>query len=319
MRIVLVGAVESSRVAIDVLATRTDSTLAAVVTLPPDKSVRHADWVDLRPPAQAAGVTLIQVADVNSEEALDEITRVRPDYLFVIGWSQICGPDLLDLPRRAAIGYHPAPLPENRGRAVIPWTILQRRNETGATLFWMDDGVDSGDILVQHRFPVTHDETAGSLYAKHMEVLPAMLEEALVQLTTSPRRIPQDHRRATWCARRRPGDALIEWTAPAEDVWTLIRASGDPYPGAFSFHRGERLVVWQAELRGPAPYWGLPGQVQAIDGDGALVRCGDGAHVLLRSVELEDGGRRAPAEILRAHDRLGVDLASLMTSVEDRR
>ncbi|MBW3611230.1 MAG: methionyl-tRNA formyltransferase [Actinobacteria bacterium] len=319
MRIVLVGAVESTRVALEALAAHPDATLAALVTLPPDKAVRHADWVDLRPAAAAAGVPVIEAADVNAHDVLDAIALSQPDFLFVIGWSQICRRGLLDLAREGSIGYHPAPLPENRGRAVIPWTILQGRTDTGATLFWMDDGVDSGEILVQHRFPIAADETAQSLYDKHMTVLAAMLEESLPQLGSSPPRIPQDHQRATWCARRRPDDALIDWAQPADAVWTLVRACGDPYPGAFSFHRGRRLVVWECELRGPGPYWGLPGQVQAILGEGALVQCGDGGHVLLATVEIDAGGRCAAAELLGAHDRLGLDLLALVTFDQGRR
>lgn len=308
MRIVLVGAVESSRVALDALAAHPDVTLAAVVTLPPDKAPRHSDWVDLREPAAAAGVPVIEAVDVNADVVLAAIGGAEPDFLFVVGWSQICRAELLGLARQGSIGYHPAPLPENRGRAVIPWTILQRRSDTGATLFWMDDGVDSGEILMQHRFAVAVDETAASLYDKHMAVLAAMLDDALPLLGTSRPRIPQDHDRATWCARRRPDDAHIDWATSADDVWTLVRACGHPYPGAFSFQRDRKLVVWHCELWGAGPYWGLPGQVQAIVGGGALVQCGDGEHVLLRTVEVDGGGRKPAAEVLRTHERLGIGL-----------
>ncbi len=275
MRIVLVGAVESSRVALEVLAKHPDVTVAAVVTLPPGKAMRHADWVDLRAPAAAGSIPVIEADDVNADDVLAAIAQAEPDFLVVIGWSQICRRKLLELPREGAIGYHPAPLPENRGRAVIPWTILQGRRETGATLFWMDEGMDSGEILAQQRFRVTTDETAQSLYDKHMEVLAAMLDGV---------------------------------------VWTLVRVWGDPYPGAFSFHRGRRLVVCNCRARGPGPLLVMPGQVQALVGQGALVQCGDGAHVMLGSIELDGGGRRSAAEVLKAHDRLGIDLAGLTAS-----
>lgn len=314
MRIVLVGAVESTRVAFETLAADGSCTLAAVVTLPATKSSRHADWVDLHRPASAAGIPVIEAADVNADAVVAAIATCSPDLLVVVGWSQICRPPLLALPSIGPIGYHPASLPENRGRAVIPWTILQRRTETGATLFWMDDGLDSGDILVQHRFAVSSDETARSLYDKHLHALRAMLADALALTGKDMPRRAQDHRLATYCARRRPDDAHIDWSASADSVWTLIRACGDPYPGAFSFFRGRRLVVWEAELRGPAPYCGLVGQVQALEGGGALVQCGDGGHVLLRTVEVDGNGRRPAAELLRAHERLGIDLVALFAS-----
>lgn len=306
MRNVLVGAVESSRVALEAFG-RSGEAPVAVVTLPVDRAGRHSDWVDLRPGAARLGAPVIDAADVNDPGLLDRLRALEPDHVFVIGWSQICRLPFLALPEAGVIGYHPAPLPENRGRAVIPWTILQRRTDTGGTLFWMDDGVDTGDVLAQERFGVDPAETAASLYAKHMQVLTSMLAGVLPALAggTAPRR-PQDHTRATWCARRSAADGLIDWGAPATDVWTLVRAAGRPYPGAFTVdHTGRRLTVWEADDRGPGPYWGLPGQVQVLEDGGALVQCGDRSHVLVRSVQVEGGDPAPAADVLRVHQRLG--------------
>jgi methionyl-tRNA formyltransferase len=311
MRTVLVGAVESTRVALEALAGR-GAPPAAVFTLPRAESRRHADYVDLRPVAARWNVPVRDVVSVNATEVLDELRALEPTYAFVIGWSQICRRPFLQIPRGGAIGFHPTPLPENRGRAVIPWTILQSRTDTGSTLFWLDEGVDSGDILLQERFPLQPDETAATLYAKHLEALCRMLAAAIpmLQAETAPR-APQDHSQATYCAKRVPADGLIDWRAPARAVWTLIRASGDPYPGAFSLYRGKYLFVWEADYVGEAPYTGLPGQVQAIRDGGALVQCGDGRHVLLKVVQVDGGPRLPAAHVVRNHARLGIDLLAL--------
>jgi methionyl-tRNA formyltransferase len=307
MRNVLVGAVESSRVALEALGAAGHPPVA-VLTLPADRSGRHSDWCDLRPLASELGVPVLESADVNDPAVLGRIGGLDPDHVLVVGWSQICRPAFLALPRAGVIGYHPAPLPENRGRAVIPWTILQHRTETGGTLFWMDEGVDTGDVLAQERFGVDPAETAASLYAKHMEALSSMLAAALPELEagTAPRRA-QDHGNATWCARRTPADGRIDWAAASADVWTLVRASGRPYPGAFTEDaQGRRLTVWEAEDRGPGPYWGLPGQVQVVEPAGALVQCGDRGHVLLTTVQREGEDPRPASQVLRNHERLGV-------------
>lgn len=306
MRNVLVGAVESTRVALAALV-RGGHPPVAVVTLPLARAGRHSDWVDLRPGAEAAGVALIEAPDINDDALLSRLADLHADHVLVIGWSQICRPPFLALPRAGVVGYHPALLPENRGRAVIPWTILQRRTETGGTLFWMDEGVDSGDVLAQRRFAMDESETAATLYAKHMQALDAMLSSSLPLLDagTAPRR-PQDDTKATWCARRTAEDGRIDWRRGATEVWTLVRAAGRPYPGAFTTDgAGRRLVVWDAEDRGPGPYWGLPGQVQVLEREGALVQCGDRTHVLLRTIEVEGEGPRPGAEVLRVHERLG--------------
>jgi methionyl-tRNA formyltransferase len=304
MRPILVGAVESTLTALETLA-RQGAPPVAVLTLPPDRAHRHSDWVDLRPAAGRLDIPLVEVTDVNGPDAVAAVARLQPDYAFVVGWSQICRAELLGLPTGGAIGYHPAPLPENRGRGVIPWTILQRRTSTGSSLFWMDEGMDSGDILVQEHFAVAPDETARSLYDKHLAALGRMLAGAVPALRRgAARRVAQDHAKATYCARRTPDDGHVDWRADAEHVWTLVRASGDPYPGAFSF--------LDAQLVGAAPYWGQPGQVQALGDGGALVQCGDGQHVLLRTVQREDDERRPAAEVLRVHQRLGVDWLRLV-------
>lgn len=305
MRLVLVGAVESTRRALETLV-RLHRSPVALFTLPQDRRGRHSDWTDLVPIATSADIPVVSTADVNSDDALEAMRYFHPHYVLVIGWSQILRSAMLSVPRRGTIGYHPACLPENRGRAVIPWTILQGAPVTASTLFWIDDGLDTGDILMQLPFDVAPDETARSLYNKHLQALQTLLANALTELQKPiPQRVQQDHSRATYCSRRVREDGLIDWTRPAREVWTLIRASGDPYPGAYSvLGRDGRVVkALSADLYGEAPYWGLPGQVQEIRDDGALVQCGDRQHILLRVLEIDTEPHPA-RDILRRHDRL---------------
>src|SRR5512137_418341 len=307
MRIALVGAVGSTAVALRALV-RAGHPPEVLITLPLEKSSRHSDFVDLRPLARDARVELAEAAQINSPEVVAGLARRGLDHVFVIGWSQIVSKDILALASRGAIGSHPAPLPELRGRAVIPWTILLDRRATGSSLFWMDQGMDSGDLLAQEFFDVAEDETAATLVAKHLHALDGMLARVIPQLASrTASRTPQDHSRASYCAKRTAADGLIDWTRPAREVWTLVRAVGDPYPGAFTFSGGRQLVLWAAELVESAPYFGLPGQVQQLAPDGsALVACADG-FVRLRLVQLEAGARVPPATVLKIHERLGLD------------
>src|SRR5215831_12774573 len=239
MRIVLVGAVESSLAALRTL-TEEPHAPVALVTLPLAKSSRHSDFVDLRPAATSMGVPMIEVSNINSPDAVAQMRRLEPDFIFVIGWSQICGPEFLQIPKHGCIGYHPSLLPENRGRAVIAWTILQCLERSGGSLFWLAEGVDSGDLLIQRSFSLAPDETARSLMDKHLQLLRDMLREALAMFSAGNfPRIVQDSSKATYCARRTLADGWIDWTCSAREIWTLIRAAGRPYPGAFTID-GER-------------------------------------------------------------------------------
>jgi len=278
MRAVLVGAVESTRIALHALAESLGWDLAGVVTLPPALAGRHSDFVDLSADAAVAGCPLLPLANTNADEAIDAIAALSPDYLFVIGWSQLCGERFRALAPGRVVGYHPAPLPRLRGRGVIPWTILLDEPITAGTLFLIDEGTDTGPLLAQRFFHVAPDETAATLYDRHMVTLAAMLPgllSALAMGAAVPE--PQDPRFATWAARRRPEDGAINWSGSAAAAWRMVRACGDPYPGAFTMLGEERIVLASAqpvELAGHRA--ALIGQIVERSADSFTVRCGDG-------------------------------------------
>lgn len=298
MKIALVGAVEGSLCALRAMIAEGFAP-AVVATLAKDLSVRHSDFVDLEPLAQEHDIPVVRVRNINDADATASIRAAAPDYIFIVGWSQICGPAFMQLAPERVIGYHPAALPRMRGRAVLPWTILNDEKITGASLFWMDNGVDTGDILEQRFFHVAPRETARTLYDKHMLALDAMIRSSLRSLSSgnAPRR-KQDEACATYAARRRPDDGRIDWSAPAKAIDRLVRAVSKPYPGAFTDHANKRLVIWQADYVSQHAYHAIPGQVVEV-GDGWFdVVTGDG---LLRVNEWEGEGISA----IRNHLVLG--------------
>lgn len=298
-RALLIGAVETTRIAFDALTRHADWTVGAVVTLAPEHSARHSDFVDIGHAARDQGCPVIAVDNINRDDALDAMSGIDPDYVFVMGWSQICGPRFLHLFADRVIGYHPAALPRLRGRAAIPWTILQREPITAGTLFWIDPGTDTGAILDQQFFHVTPLETAASLYAKHMEALAAMLDRTLGDLARGKvRRSVQDEACATWAARRTPMDGMIDWHLPAPDITRLVRATGRPYPGAFTRLNGVQLHIWAASSDSAERHLARPGQVVARSADSFTVMCG--GHTALVATEWS-GPEKPP----RLHVTLG--------------
>jgi methionyl-tRNA formyltransferase len=301
MRAILVGAVESTRTALQRIVSAAGWELVALITLPPGQAARHSDFVDLAPDAAAAGASIIHAADSNAGDVVDAVAALAPDIVFVIGWSQICRPAFRTAAGGRVIGYHPAALPRLRGRGVLPWTILMAEPITAGTLFWIDDGVDTGDILVQRFFHVGAEESVTSLYARHLEVLGDMLDEALADLAgPAPPRRRQDERFATWAARRVPEDGAIDWQRPAPEIARLVRAVGKPYPGAFTTAKGERLTIWGADAVGGHGHGAaVVGQVVARRPGDFDVRCGCGG--LLRVTEWQNATQAMPP----LHSRLG--------------
>lgn len=302
MRTAFVGAVEGSAIALRAL-NASGLSPQLVLTLPLEHGSRHSDFVDLAPLASAAGSEVVRVANINGEAALDALRSFGPDLVLVIGWSQICHAPFRSIARIGNIGFHPAPLPRMRGRAAIPWTILLDVKRTAASLFWLDDGVDSGPLLLQEEIEVAADETARSLYLKQTSALARMLPKAveLVRSGSAPR-IEQDHSLATYCARRTPEDGRIDWREPARSVLRLIRAAGEPYPGAFTNHDGCRLIIDRATiLPESSRFIGIAGQVQCHTPEGFAVRCGDGECLNVTAWRMGVRDDRP-----RIHSRLGV-------------
>lgn len=298
--LVLVGAVESTRVALEAAHRAEGWRVRALVTLPPESCGRHSDYCDLTPQACGMGIEVIHAARINDAAVIARIGALRPDLILVVGWSQICGPDFLAISPGRVLGYHPAPLPRLRGRAVIPWTILLREPVSAGTLFWIDGGTDSGAVLEQEFFLVAPDETARSLYDRHMEVLASMLPKALRRIGQGDAAgIPQKEHLATFAARRTKADGLIAWSQGTDAIERLIRAVGRPYPGAFTHLGSDSITIWAAVPGPPGSYEAaLPGQIVATAPSYWLVRTGDG---LLRVTEWEqtNGGD------LSVHRRLG--------------
>ncbi|MBB4186330.1 methionyl-tRNA formyltransferase [Sinorhizobium terangae] len=277
MRIVFVGSVESSKIALEALI-QAGRVPVLVITLPPEAAGRHSDFADIGNLARAAGSAVCCTTDINSPAVLETMASVEPDLTLVIGWSQVCRQPFRDIAREGTIGFHPAALPRLRGRAVIPWTIIRDEDVTGSTLFWLDEGVDSGPILLQRLFAVAADETARSLYARHTANLAEMVVEAvaLVETGNAPH-TKQDHEKASYCAKRTAEDGLIDWNASAASVLRLIRAVGAPYPGAFCVYNGERIRIDAAvKIENAGRFIGLAGQVQCHSERGFVVLCGDG-------------------------------------------
>ncbi|TCM21377.1 methionyl-tRNA formyltransferase [Novosphingobium sp. PhB165] len=293
MRAVVVGAVGSTAVLVEELAAAAGWVLPLVVTLPPELHKRHSDLVDLSPLAAHAGALLATAARTNDPETLLLVRAAKPDYVFVVGWSQLCSSDFLGIAAKGSIGYHPAPLPRLRGRAAIPWTILLDEPISASSLFWIGAGTDDGDILAQQYFHVARDETAQGLYDKHMDALRTMLRGLLPRLAAGEQpRTAQDERYATWATRRTAADGAIDWRQSAVAIDRLVRAVGRPYPGAFTRLGDRRITVWSSRLAaGSERHHALPGQIVSRQGMVLTVQTGEG---LLDLVEWEIEGRLPP-------------------------
>lgn len=218
------------------------------ITLKDDQAKQKSGRIYLDDLAEKEGTPLLKIRHINDQETLDALKEHEIDWLFIIGWSQIANQTLLDTPKRGIIGMHPTLLPKGRGRAAIPWAILKGLPETGVTMFKMDAGVDTGDILAQGHIPMEPGITATELYEKvdqmHVELMgetwPHIVADTIIQT-------PQDHSQATEWPGRKPADGEIFATMTMEEADRMVRAVTHPYPGAF-YREGEKVLrIWAAK------------------------------------------------------------------------
>lgn len=294
LRTALVGAVGSTEVALRALA-ECGHPPVLLFTLPVEKQARHSDFVDLGPIAAELGVPVERVDDVNGPEAVAALRSAEPDLLLVIGWSRLCGAEFRDVARLGTLGYHPTLLPKMRGRAALAWTILLGLERTGGSLFWMDEGVDSGPIAAQEAFDLPPGTDLKQLLDLQLAALGRMIPPLVAKLADGARPAKeQDHSKATYLAIRRPADGEIDWNERAESIERLVRAVTRPFPGAFS-RLGEREVaVWSARVVHYPDWHAMAGQVFTYEDGVPVVRCGDGTDLALTDYEFRPAQDGAP-------------------------
>ena len=274
-KIVCVGSNLESRVVLEGLIA-TGVQVVGLVTLP-DGSSAVSDHVDLHPLCERHGIETIDTTDINSGPTIAAIERLKPDYLYTLGWSQLFGDELLSVPVRYVVGSHPSPLPEGRGRAPVPWTILQGCDRSAVTLFRMDIGVDSGPILCQKWFSVPPSGYASDIYelvAENLRDAFCELHEAQRSGTVVPERV-QPSEGSSYRAKRTPADGHIDFRQSAETIERLVRAVSHPYPGAYSYYGGTKVVFWRASLNEVPDHIGTPGQILLSKDGRLLVQAGD--------------------------------------------
>ena len=221
------------------------------LTLTDDRAQKKSGRVFIDDFCARHNIDLVKIRHINDEDAISAIKEHEIDWLFIIGWSQIAGQAVLDAPKRGVLGIHPTLLPVGRGRAPIPWAILKGLEQTGVTLFKLDAGVDTGEILAQEILPIAPDETATTLYARVNEAHKTIISniwQGLVNDTLELQR--QDEASATIWEGRTPEDGRITTDMTVEYVDRLVRATTHPYPGAFikRSYDGDILRIWSGRI-----------------------------------------------------------------------
>ncbi len=280
MKIAFIGCVDFSFALLETLADVPEAEIVLVVTK--SASSANADFRSLEPLAQSMGAPCINVDQQPSISLEAEIAKAEADVVFCFGWSHLLPRSVLDAAPGGVVGYHPALLPQNRGRHPIIWALALGLPTTGATFFIMDEGADSGDILDQAVIAIDDADDAGTLYEKLKAEAKRQIGSVVEGLSngTLVARQQDDTAANTW-RKRSAADGMIDWRMSATAIHNLVRALAHPYPGAECRHGTGSVKIWKTALVEGALKNLEPGKVLRHNGRQLVVQCGDGAIRLL--------------------------------------
>ncbi len=303
MRIIFIGTGDIGLPTLQILRESTHQ-LVAVVTQPDKPAGRDQQ---LRPPPiksalATTSIPILQPTRIRHDEVVRQLREFAPDLLVVMAYGQILPRSVLEIPLIACLNLHASLLPRHRGAAPIQAAIAAGDPETGITVMYMDEGLDTGDLFLQESLTISPNETGGSLHDRLAELAPEALAKALDQLANgdAPRR-PQDAARATYAPRLSREAGLIDWSESAEVIERKIRAY-DPWPGTFALlhapsAKSRHLKIFRAttidettSARPGSVIWPNESEILVVTGCGLL---------RLDEVQLEGRRRMSAADFLR--------------------
>ena len=234
--------------------------------------------------AREKGIPVFTPENVNTPEWREKIAALAPDLILSVYYRHMIGTRILAMPRLGAFNMHGSLLPRYRGRAPINWAVLHGEPRLGMTLHRMVAAPDAGAIVDQDGVEIAPRDTAEQAFRKVLPCARRVLARQIdALLAGTARETPQDEAQATYFGGRKPEDGRIDWRQTSQQIFNLIRAVTDPYPGAFTDVGGARLMVWWAEPETPATAQrcGRPGEI--LSTAPLVVATGDGALELTRT------------------------------------
>jgi methionyl-tRNA formyltransferase len=303
MRIVVHGQQAFGKAVLEALIGRGENVVAAYVA--PEKPGQKPD--PLKEAALAAKLPIYQPASYRKPEVWEEFRALKPDLQVMAFVTLFVPEEFLNIPTHGSIQYHPSLLPAYRGASAINWPIILGERETGLSIFWPDNGLDTGDVLLQKKTPISSTDTLGSVYFDRLFPMgvEAMMESVdLVKAGKAPR-IKQDESKATYEGRATAEIAKIDWGKSWRQIDPLIRGC-NPAPGAWSTLDGKTLKIFEAKplpARDPKGIAGKMGEIVAVEADGFTVVCADGRFKVAR---VQADGPKLAAGEFAANSNLAV-------------
>ncbi|MYR07121.1 methionyl-tRNA formyltransferase [Gordonia sp. SID5947] len=272
------------------------------VTHPPSEHAYETIWSDSVEDLARAHDIPVHLAQRPDDELIERVKHLEPDIIVANNWRTWLPRELFDLPPHGTLNLHDSLLPKFTGFSPVIWALISGETEVGLTAHRMDDGLDTGDVVLQRSVPITPTSTATELVQATIDLIPGVLGDALEQIESGTAVwTPQRLEDRTFFHKRSEIDSAINWNWPAEQIDRLVRAQSDPYPNAYTHFRGRRLRITKASVS-RCVYGGTPGRVFIHEGDGMVIVSGADAHLgrnrglVIERLRTDDGVEHAAKE-----------------------
>jgi methionyl-tRNA formyltransferase len=280
-----------------------DHEVALVVTHPKSEHAYEKIWSDsVADLAEEHGIPVLLRNRPDDEELLAKLREADLDIMVANNWRTWLPPEIFTMPLHGTLNIHDSLLPAYAGFSPLIWALINGEKEVGVTAHMMDGELDAGDIVLQRSVEVGPRDTTTDLFHKTVDMIGPITTDGLALIESGKTDwAKQDRGKASFFHKRSLEDSRIDWTWPAEDLDRLIRAQSDPYPNAFTFHKGERVRITTASVS-EACYGGTPGRIFIREGKGIVIVAGTEARhgrsrgLVIERVRTEDGAEHDAIE-----------------------
>ncbi len=261
----------------------------ALVVTQPDKTGGRGHRV-IPPPVKVFAaerkIPIMQPESIKDRELIKRLKAISPEFIIVVAYGKILPEEVLNIPEKGCINLHASLLPRYRGAAPIQWAIIKGERETGVTTMLMDEGLDTGPILLQKKEPILMDDTAGTLSVRLAQRGADLLVQTVKGLRRGEIKPRAQTGKPTFAPPLKRSDGLIDWNMTAIEIFNRIRGL-QPWPGAYTYLRGRVLKIKKVDIEDGS---GEPGRVVYKDKSNLIVATSEG---LIRILELQLEGKKA--------------------------
>jgi methionyl-tRNA formyltransferase len=270
LKVIFIGGLTNGKIVLDYLQSNKYVQVPLIITYPiKHTGPRHTIISEIQQDSEVQ-------YNLNASEYLKVIEKIKPDYIFVAGWSALLPDSLIKIPKKGTIGFHPSKLPLDRGRSAVAWQIEEGYKESALTMFYYNEAPDCGDIIGQERFMIEHNDYIGDILNKVDQASYNLIRAyfPLLRKGLAPRK-KQDLNEGSFRRLRGKRDSLIDWDQNALVIYNKIRAISKPYPGATGKIDNVNYLIWKSEIiedTREAKLF-LPGSVITLNNEKLIVKC----------------------------------------------